>query len=695
MEGTSKQNKEEDVSTGEQNVQISSVELQLEERVKQDPFNTEAWESLADVVIAGKNIRRIRSVMDRTLNKFPLASSYWVRYALLEDELGSTENVRIILRRSLELSFSVDVWKFYLTWLTRTTIKAQDKVLSPAEIEKARIDMKDAFESAIEPHNIGWAMDSAPIWKMYFEFLEEMPEEETYDFTQKLDLMRKLYKRAVTIPIRGLEQVWKDYQTYEKKHEEKVAKQILDELQPAYQNAHEVLKERETYWRTLLEPSPTKECHLPRRPSAANNYNNVEAWNRMLAYEKTNPENLKPVDFKIRVRLSYRRAIKELWFHAEVWYSFFDFERSMKDDEASFIILRKSLHALPNSSLLHFCLADALELHGNTSEARELHDRLLERNASNAAFIQRMRFARRVEGKAEARDIFRRARAWSGCDSSIYCAAAEIEFRTNKDSNVARRILDLGLRRFPKDTLLAHRYLDLMSALNDYSASRDVFERILHSFESAGAPAEEIFPIWERYREMERDYGGDLSQLTSVEHRMLSSYPSNSELDGISSVLHRYFLHGTAPSLDYLCTDVEQIALSASSWTRVIHTMTGGDGLASASTKADSSPLENQGQASKVDSDVPPFLKKLVSILPRKVHINSMDVDFVIRSLDRATLPPPPTVATSGEGSNGQESVEGSWNGNQPGNRKRNADQLGISAAPQDAFKQRQKRNRG
>ena len=680
-------------TTETKEITLSPRELELEDLVKQDPFNTEAWEELAGIVIQEKVPQKVRSVLERLLQLFPLSSSYWVRYAELEEEFGQTENVQNILRRSLKSSYSVDIWEFYLSWLSRTKMKDQN--LNPTELAEARSVISQAFEEAVDPLNIGWSMEAYTIWKMYINFLKEMPEEDIYHKTQKLDAIRKAYSEALGIPIRGLETLWKEYQAYEISNSEQIAKQQLDKIERnIYKNASENLKEREDYWRPLLanSTSPQRNLSLPTQPSSYNNFNNIDLWNKMLSYEKGNPQNLDPVKFKIRVRLAYRHALKTLWFHPDIWYSFFDFERSTNDVEAGFILLRQSLSALPDSTILHFCLADALELDGNNAEAREVLERLLERQPSNFAYIQRMRFARRVDGIAVARDVFRQARSWNLSDSSIYCAAAEIEFKQNKAPTVARKVFDLGLRRFPKDSLLAHRYLDLMLCLNDYEATKEVFERLIKSFETSKASVEESFPLWERYREFERDNSRDISLIADLEHRMQQNFSSRPELFGVSGILHRYCLYGKLPSLDNLNIEPETLLNSSSSNTRIIRIET----QVSTTKLTQKQQQQQQQQAFTAsspepsdDAELPTFLRKLVSILPRKLHLDSVDVDFVVRNLSKSSLPPAPISSRIGGMDLDEEDASGSTL-----SKKRTSYQLGVGAKPEDAFKERQKRSR-
>jgi hypothetical protein len=73
-------------------VAISAREAELEERLRLNAFDSDAWEEIANLALQGKNPTRVRSVMTRLLERYPFASWEWVRY--LEFEQSQKDDVR-------------------------------------------------------------------------------------------------------------------------------------------------------------------------------------------------------------------------------------------------------------------------------------------------------------------------------------------------------------------------------------------------------------------------------------------------------------------------------------------------------------------------------------------------------------------------------------------------------------------------
>lgn len=82
------------------------------------------------------------------------------------------------------------------------------------------------------------------------------------------------------------------------------------------------------------------------------------------------------------------------------------------------------------------------------------------------AYVQFMKFARRAEGIKSARTIFKKAREDPRSMHQVYVAAALMEYYCSKDQNIAFRIFELGLKKFPAETEYIMCYVDYLSHLN-------------------------------------------------------------------------------------------------------------------------------------------------------------------------------------------------------------------------------------
>ena len=91
-----------------------------------------------------------------------------------------------------------------------------------------------------------------------------------------------------------------------------------------------------------------------------------------------------------------------------------------------------------------------------------------------------MKFARRAEGVKNARTIFKKAREDPRSKYHVYVAAALMEYYCSKDTNIAFRIFELGLKKFPENSEYIMCYIDYLSHLNGKRFS-DSVRRFLDS----------------------------------------------------------------------------------------------------------------------------------------------------------------------------------------------------------------------
>lgn len=62
---------------------------------------------------------------------------------------------------------------------------------------------------------MGQDKDSSDIWAEYIQFIKSGAANSTWEEQQKMDTLRKVYQRAVQIPLENVEILWKDYEAFE------------------------------------------------------------------------------------------------------------------------------------------------------------------------------------------------------------------------------------------------------------------------------------------------------------------------------------------------------------------------------------------------------------------------------------------------------------------------------------------------
>ena len=78
---------------------------------------------------------------------------------------------------------------------------------------ETRDTVTKAYEFALQ--HVGQDKDSAEIWSEYIQFVKSGQTSSTWEEQKKMDALRKIYQRAVQIPLENVEILWKDYEAFE------------------------------------------------------------------------------------------------------------------------------------------------------------------------------------------------------------------------------------------------------------------------------------------------------------------------------------------------------------------------------------------------------------------------------------------------------------------------------------------------
>ncbi len=208
-------------------------------------------------------------------------------------------------------------------------------------------------------------------------------------------------------------------------------------------------------------------------------------------------------------------------------------------DEASTLYERAIQTYMRSSMLIHFAYADLEEYRLNVDKARAIYNRLLDVNEANLkdstlAYIQAMRFERRVDGIKSARIIFKRAREDPRTNHQIYIAAALMEYYCTKDNNIAFNIFNLGLKKYGQNVDYILAYIDYMTHLNEDHNARVLFERVVSNDNLIAKESQ--LAIWHEFLKFESQVG-DLQSIKKVEKRRLAIYSDLNKLEGRETFL--------------------------------------------------------------------------------------------------------------------------------------------------------------
>ncbi|WRT67126.1 uncharacterized protein IL334_004092 [Kwoniella shivajii] len=261
----------------------------------------------------------------------------------------------------------VSIWKAYLHYIRR-----QNPIIeSSPNAETVRGTITKAYEFALK--ECGFDRESGEIWEEYIKFSSESPAKNQWEIQAQQDTLRKLYQRAVCIPLNNLEALWKSYDSFESSVNKATSKKFLAERSPAYMTARTALREL----RALTDPLPKP--ILPPIPT----FNELDraavaGWKSYLKWEESNPLVIEDesilsarIGYALRKCLSEMRHFPELWHYAAIYYS-----QQNKKEEAT-EILKAGVQACPKSFLLTFALAELLEEQSQIPATHELFQNFL------------------------------------------------------------------------------------------------------------------------------------------------------------------------------------------------------------------------------------------------------------------------------------------------------------------------------
>ncbi|GIY24116.1 cleavage stimulation factor subunit 3 [Caerostris extrusa] len=380
----------------------------------------------------------------------------------------------MLFTRCLVKVLNIELWRTYLSYVKET------KGSLPSYREK----MAQAYDFALD--KMGNDIMSFPIWSDYVSFLKNVEAVGSYAENQRITAVRKVYQRGIVNPMTNIEQLWKEYVSYEQSINPIIADKMIQDRSRDYMNARRVSKEYEAVTRGLNRNAlSTPPQGLP------DELKQVDLWKKYIAWEKSNP--LRTEDQSIltrRVMFAYEQCLLCLGHHPDIWYeAALYLEQSSKllaekkDEEAAAIYDRATTSFLKTNMLLHFAYADFEEGRMKYDKVHQIYNKFIENPDIDPtlAYIQYMKFARRAEGIKAARAIFRKTRENTKAKYHVFVAAAWMEYYCSKDKTVAFKIFELGLKKYADNPDYILSYIDYLSHLNDDNNTRVLFERVLSS----------------------------------------------------------------------------------------------------------------------------------------------------------------------------------------------------------------------
>ena len=128
----------------------------------------------------------------------------------MESENNELFRLEQIFNRTLLAIPSVQLWTVYLGYVRRRNPLTMDTT------GQARQIISSAYDLALR--YIGIDKDSGSVWTDYVQFIRSGPGNvggSNWQDQQKMDLLRKAYQRAISVPTQAVNTLWKEYDLFE------------------------------------------------------------------------------------------------------------------------------------------------------------------------------------------------------------------------------------------------------------------------------------------------------------------------------------------------------------------------------------------------------------------------------------------------------------------------------------------------
>ncbi|GBE79055.1 hypothetical protein BKA93DRAFT_785197 [Sparassis latifolia] len=351
----------------------------LRAHLREKRYDADGWQNLVNIAEDSGDIEKIKDTYEGLLEAYPNTSSAQIAYLdhFLDNPNQDPDTAAssvALFKRFLRTSPSVELWKFYLSYIRRHNVGPD-----------AYDTIRNSYEFAL--NRVGQDKDSTEIWQDYIHFLKSGQTTTTWEEQQKMDAVRKAYHRAVQIPMENVKKLWEDYQDFENGLNKITAKKFLSDLQEGHMQARTVLNQLQEHLTVLFPPPPPSRTArppiwLPRQPTFnAGDKALVGRWRAYLKWEESNPleiEERERATLLTRLQGVYRKAVIRMRFFSEIWYMAYAWTNSIGKTDEALALLKAGIEANPSSFVLNFAYAEALETHEKFAEVHATFDKFLE-----------------------------------------------------------------------------------------------------------------------------------------------------------------------------------------------------------------------------------------------------------------------------------------------------------------------------
>lgn len=191
----------------------------FQREINADPWNYKAWysllseiASLSESTIQNIDKPSVESLFKQALENYPADGKFWLIYAEYVYKNKNFSMLEEIFAQSLPCVINcTDLWKLYLKYVKETNVPSTNEDIQ-VQKDKRSLVIK-AYEAAIA--SIGCSPFSGSLWQDFIDYIKSLQAESFYEEQQNVDLLRKIYSRAIQIPTASIESIWREFDAFE------------------------------------------------------------------------------------------------------------------------------------------------------------------------------------------------------------------------------------------------------------------------------------------------------------------------------------------------------------------------------------------------------------------------------------------------------------------------------------------------
>ncbi|SSD60641.1 uncharacterized protein SCODWIG_02402 [Saccharomycodes ludwigii] len=313
---------------------------------------------------ADEDIERIRQTFNYLMEKYPYYPMIWSNILQFELDLlkisqrESSPEMEGLLTKSLQYCNDISIWSKYLQY-----IKLKNNIVIGGEVARnIVIDGYQVILSQCVLCDVGFDNLCDQFIEDFLDFLlNQWKPINKYESSMRILKVRKVYKKILSVPHRGIEKLWSQYIGWEQEVDSLNCRKHISDLSPEYMKCRAGFMEWENkvfkkYFHYGNVTNRQENTRFPILSNKTNKSSNIQFWFDWIHWERNNSsENKDTTITHKRISYIYKQALKYTNLDSEeVWFAFADFVNATTNNsynEAEILSNNDNGNTIPDNNI--------------------------------------------------------------------------------------------------------------------------------------------------------------------------------------------------------------------------------------------------------------------------------------------------------------------------------------------------------